>query len=74
MKVKDLRAAIKGLPANMDVVVNTGLIDEGVDVYREIVISPRKAKRKLTKKVGGYTLVQSRPKRDDNATISLVIE
>lgn len=76
MKVKDLRAALKGLPANMEVVVNTGLYDreDNPDVYREIVLSPRKAKKKLIKEVEGYTLVQSRPKKDDQARIAVVIE
>jgi hypothetical protein len=74
MKVKDLRAALKNLPANMEVVVNTGLTDEGYDVYREIVLPARKVKQKLIRKVGNYTLVQSRPKKDTAAKIAIVIE
>lgn len=74
MKVKDLRAALKGLPANMDVVVDTGLTDARAENYSNIVLVVKKAKTKLIKRVGCYRLVQSRPKKDENATLSLVIE
>lgn len=75
MKVKDLRKLLKTLPANMDVVVDTGIVDESIPGrYSSITLPVRKAKTKLIKKVGNYTLVQSRPHRDEDATLSLVIE
>jgi hypothetical protein len=75
MKVKELRKLLKNLPANMDIVVNTGISDETIPGrYTYITLPVRKARTKLIKKVGNYTLVQSRPHRDEDATLSLVIE
>ena len=75
MKVKDLRKLLKNLPANMDVVVDTGIVDEPVPgKYSSITLPVRKAKTKLIRKIGNYTLVQSRPHRDAKAKLSLVIE
>ncbi len=75
MKVKDLRRLLKNLPANMDVVVDSGLWDEDMkDGYGSVTLPVRKVKTKLIKKIGGYTRVQSRPHKDEKATLSLVIE
>ncbi len=75
MKVKDLRKLLKNLPANMEVMVDTGIWDEDCkDGYSSITLPVRKAKMKLVKKIGPYTRVQSRPHRDAKAKLSLVIE
>lgn len=74
MKVKELRQLLKGLPAEMDVVVDTGIVDEEISGYSSITLPVRKAKKKLIKKVGAYNLVQSRPHRDEKAKLVVVIE
>lgn len=69
MKIKELRQILKGLPANMDVVVNTGISpDETTQGY--IAIPVRKVKKKLVKK----GIVQSRPHKDEKAKLVLIIE
>ncbi len=76
MKIKDLRKLLKNLPANMDVVIDTGLLlDENtLDGYGSVIVPVRKAKTKLVRKIGNYTHVQSRPRKDEKATLLLVLE
>lgn len=80
MKIKDLRKLLKSLPANMEVVVDTGLLLDGDylqgpnEGYGSIGLPVRKARTKLVKKIGGYTHVQSRPHKDNKAKLVLVIE
>lgn len=76
MKIKELRALLKGLPANMEVVINTGLTDEELQqqFYSNITLPVRKAKKKLVRKIGDYNIVQSRPHKDEKATLKLVLE
>lgn len=69
MKVKDLIKILKTQPKNMEIVVNSGITpDETTQGY--IAVPVQKAKTKLVKK----GIVQSRPHRDDDATLMLVLE
>jgi hypothetical protein len=76
MKVKDLRQILKGLPANMEVLVDTGIqgLLEAPAGYNSILSPIKKAKTKLHKTVKGYNLVQSRPHKDEKAKLSLILE
>ena len=76
MKVKELRKLLQKLPGNMEIMVNTGLdTDENTpNGYGSIVLPVRKAKTKLQKQVEGFKRVQSRPHKDEKATLSLILE
>lgn len=75
MKIKDLRKLLKTLPANMDIMVDTGLLlGDEPDGYGSVTVEIRKAKTKLVKKIAGHTHVQSRPRKDAKAKLVLIIE
>lgn len=78
MKVKDLRKLLKSLPANMEVMVNSGLVaspDETGLIQNYYYAAPvTKAKTKLVRKNKGYELVQSRPQKDSKAKLKLILE
>ena len=75
MKIKELREKLKGLPADMEVVIDTGLQDgDEQSGYGSIAFPARKVKTKLVKKTGEYTRVQSRPHKDEKAKLVLVFE
>lgn len=74
MKLKDFRKLTKGMSGNTEIMVDTGLIDHNVQDYGSLLVPVKKAKMKLQKKLGQYPHVQSRPHKDKDATISLILE
>jgi hypothetical protein len=74
MKIKDLRDKIKDLPDDMDVVLYDSHDRLGYEGYNYQVRPIRKAKTKLVKKIGDIKAVQSRPHRDEEAELALIIE
>jgi len=75
MKIKDLRKLLKGLPANMEVMIDTGLrLGDDLAGYDSLATITTKARVKLVRNIGGYSRVQSRPHKDAKAKLYLIIE
>lgn len=78
MKVKELRKILKNLPANMEILVNSGLCSEldqnGLIQTYHYGLAPKKAKTKLVRISKGNQLIQSRPQRDSKAKLKLILE
>lgn len=80
MKVKDLIKLLKTFPGNLEVVVNSGLAtveddNDGLNQPHYFGAKVRKAKQKLVRKSKqGYLLIQSRPQKDSEAKLSVILE
>lgn len=76
MKVKDLRQILKGLPANMEILVDSGFngLENAPAGYCNIALPIKKAKTKLQRTVKTNKLIQSRPFKDQKAKLSLIFE
>jgi hypothetical protein len=74
MKIKDLKAKINDLPDDMEVVIANVRSDSLEGVYSIFGHEVRKAKVKRVKEVDGYLMVQSRPVKDEDSRLALIIE
>lgn len=74
MTVGELKKRLQDVPDDQQVVVTTGWCATAHEGYYDIAVPVRKAKRKLVKEHGKSFVVQSRPKKDETATIAFVIE
>lgn len=80
MKVKDLRKILKDLPANMEIMVNTGIstcseFSEGLKQNHYYGAKVKKAKVKLVRRSKtGDDLIQSRPQKDPKAKLFVILE
>jgi hypothetical protein len=74
MKIKDLKAKIADMPDDMEVVVGHVRSESIKSVYNIFGYETRKAKIKRIKEVDGYIMIQSRPVKDDDSRLALIIE
>lgn len=74
MKIKDLKKVIQDMPDDLEVIMALHHLHSIKDIYNITGCEIRKAKIKLIKEVGGHIMIQSRPKKNENATLALILE
>jgi len=74
MKIKELKELIKDLPDDMDVYLIDGHVRPRWSDYGQYAKTPMKIAVKLVRSVNSLKLVQSRPHKDPEASLSLIIE
>ncbi|HBI00288.1 MAG TPA: hypothetical protein DDY18_01545 [Flavobacterium sp.] len=74
MTVGELKKKLADVPDNTVVMLTTAWYTTTVPGYEKIVRPPRKAKKRLVKPYNSNFVAQSRPKKDQEATIAFVIE
>lgn len=75
MNVKELKAKLAEFPDDMEVIFayeNTLNYEDSPYMVRGINV--KKVKTKLTKVLKGWTMIQSRPVKDETATLAVIIE